>query len=259
MPSLTVTSRARFQPTRPVRGGTRGEYQIVFNRLNNFNPPAPCGAGPGIVPQFGDPEEYFNPPAPCGAGLTIKPRSPPLPHFNPPAPCGAGLPFPAGTRRNGNFNPPAPCGAGPFPNPFSRFRLFNFNPPAPCGAGRFLSSSYTEVMSISTHPPRAGRDSVFQSGNFFSVGFQPTRPVRDGTAKLPLGYADVCGISTHPPRAGRDLLRRCHPRSTCRHFNPPAPCGAGLLMCTLIFIRSNHFNPPAPCGAGLRADVSHYR
>ena len=37
-----------------------------------------------------------------------------------------------------------------------------------------------------------------------------------------------------------------------RHFNPPAPCGAGPNLLSFSLFLSN-FNPPAPCGAGLHA------
>ena len=55
--------------------------------------------------------------------------------------------------------------------------------------------------------------------------FQSTRPVRGGTSK--------------------------NTRSSwSRHyFNPPAPCGAGLVP-NIPSNRRNNFNPPAPCGAG---------
>ena len=74
-------------------------------------------------------------------------------------------------------------------------------------------------------PPRAGRDYA-------------------GTADC-----HVIGISIHPPRAGRDP-NRCIKWQTRCHFNPPAPCGAGLHCDSHNGQASHNFNPPAPCGAG---------
>ena len=55
-------------------------------------------------------------------------------------------------------------------------------------------------------------------------------------------------ISIHPPLAGRDRAL-CVPTFCGNHFNPPAPCGAGLHTIRYTY-RGDHFNPPAPCGAG---------
>ena len=84
---------------------------------------------------------------------------------------------------------------------------------------------------------------------FTASGFQSTRPVRGGTLTLAKLMQDTA-ISIHPPRAGRDskALRLC---SCQRHFNPPAPCGAGRL-CGRKSLAHSDFNPPAPCGAGRR-------
>ena len=102
--------------------------------------------------------------------------------------------------------------------------------------------------------------------------FQSTRPVRGGTGYKTLVDPET-GISIHPPRAGRDGGNTCpsalaasisiHPPRAGRDpptggrveisacdFNPPAPCGAGLLIGGDGQKRKN-FNPPAPCGAGL--------
>ena len=78
-------------------------------------------------------------------------------------------------------------------------------------------------------------------------------------------------ISIHPPLAGRDyrttdnrgIKRHFNPPAPCgaglgpwlqaserAYFNPPAPCGAGRALCVPTFC-GKHFNPPAPCGAGL--------
>ena len=63
---------------------------VVIRWKANFNPPAPCGAGPGQSQRPSGLSD-FNPPAPCGAGRQPVPSIDHAVHFNPPAPCGAGL------------------------------------------------------------------------------------------------------------------------------------------------------------------------
>ena len=103
--------------------------------------------------------------------------------------------------------------------------LTDFNPPAPCGAGLFLMMNRPGVLL-----------------------FQSTRPVRGGTHMLwHLNGGVLLFQSTRPVRGG--TVFRVILLLLLRNFNPPAPCGAGLLIliCRLPLI---YFNPPAPCGAG---------
>ena len=69
------------------------------------------------------------------------------------------------------------------------------------------------VGTISTHPPRAGRD--FRR----FAGWNTTT------------------ISTHPPRAGRDAEGGAAAQQIFINFNPPAPCGAGLQIRTKNLLR----------------------
>ena len=127
------------------------------------------------------------------------------------------------------FNPPAPCGAGLLQFSRSQYCDWYFNPPAPCGAGPIPWLSIGRCMSISIHPPRAGRDaSAFLISTSCRL-FQSTRPVRGGTYRRIYKLHRLHSISIHPPRAGRD----CTCAYICPHFcdfNPPAPCGAGLVL-----------------------------
>ena len=59
-------------------------------------------------------------------------------------------------------------------------------------------------IDISIHPPRAGRDLNADTDTIITILFQSTRPVRGGTAQPPY-FADYRSISIHPPRAGRDF------------------------------------------------------
>ena len=126
------------------------------------------------------------------------------------------------------------------------------------------------------------------------MAFQSTRPLRGGTCRSermemqrgisihpPLAGRDQeeemtawqRRISIHPPLAGRDAAPAEAPAVGC-DFNPPAPCGAGLVNAGMggeVFqfqstrplrggtsfalsqsTPANNFNPPAPCGAGPR-------
>ena len=79
-----------FQPTRPLRGATRG-LASVSPHFGDFNPRAPCGARlPGR--KSSGKHRNFNPRAPCGARPAGTVSSVQFsPHFNPRAPCGARL------------------------------------------------------------------------------------------------------------------------------------------------------------------------
>ena len=144
-----------------------------------------------------------------------------------------------------DFNPPAPCGAGLILIP-PRSILFHFNPPAPCGAG--LQISLYIPLDIYFNPPApcgAGRGTVRVAG--CKHPFQSTRPLRGGTRYYEPDY-HLPAISIHPPLAGRDTQQNAD-FVVVLHFNPPAPCGAGL-RAERRKDKSGNFNPPAPCGAG---------
>ncbi len=78
-------------------------------------------------------------------------------------------------------------------------------------------------------------------------------------------------ISIHPPHAGRDCVPgrliwshlHFNPPSPCGEgllgsapvagvddFNPPSPCGEGLVPSDLVSLTTSDFNPPSPCGEG---------
>ena len=185
-----------------MRGGTT---TTSINKLirQNFNPPAPCGAGPCQITYYNLPW-YFNPPAPCGAGRNSLPLSVVMLLFQSTRPVRGGTTFRPGHSAPSNFNPPAPCGAGLVRNS-NIVRKNYFNPPAPCGAGLACHSFCQLGRDISIHPPRAGRD-----------------------LKLCTSTTNVA-ISIHPPRAGRDTYAYTGAVFTT-YFNPPAPCGAGHLF-----------------------------
>ena len=145
-----------FQSTRPVRGGTTNACANGSTAAFQSTRPVRGGTITGLALALGFTD--FNPPAPCGAGRDGGRARHPQPDFNPPAPCGAGLRQSAGDY---------------LPNRY-------FNPPAPCGAGQHLRTQLNDMMRISIHPPRAGRD---ESGTASVTGpydFNPPAPCGAG-------------------------------------------------------------------------------
>ena len=211
----------------------------------NFNPPAPCGAGPVCCQcPWRCPRISIHPPRAgrdymmCDGRLIIDISiHPPRAgrdmicarsflwrnHFNPPAPCGAGPQRHLLASKSLDFNPPAPCGAG-LRRLRYQWRVGHFNPPAPCGAGRFTWVTMCSVIWYFNPPAPCGAGHPSDWNTDDPAQFQSTRPVRGGTASLP---------------CARHIW----------HFNPPAPCGAGRALRATQPRRIN-FNPPAPCGAG---------
>ena len=210
-----------FQSTRPVRGGTSQLY-IQCNRQNISIHPPRAGRDSGYN-EFQLIKQNFNPPAPCGAGqvLTLLVRV--IINFNPPAPCGAGRITTPITKIASNFNPPAPCGAGPraFRPPLWGCHI-SIHPPR---AGRDVSIFYCVTYScISIHPPRAGRDDgCGHRPPSKRISIHPPRAGRDHWSRIRLRAER---ISIHPPRAGRDVNLFYYAKEF-NNFNPPAPCGAG--------------------------------
>ena len=147
--------KLQFQSTRPVRGGTGRPQRVTGTFPISIHPPRAGRDGQCETVRRGSHD--FNPPAPCGAGLGLVMASTQRRYFNPPAPCGAGRCISAAARTLRNFNPPAPCGAGLVSSGCRRWSD-DFNPPAPCGAGRQLKAMREQGWTISIHPPRAGRD-----------------------------------------------------------------------------------------------------
>ena len=130
----TKMSESLFQSTRPLRGGTRPTSSK--SRISrNFNPPAPCGAGP------------LSSKTACGART----------NFNPPAPCGAGRRPDSNRDLSRDFNPPAPCGAGPDGAVCGIFWCL-FQSTRPLRGGTVAADLRRCRMGISIHPPLAGRD-----------------------------------------------------------------------------------------------------
>ena len=111
--------------SRGCRGGRRSW---------GFNPPSPCGEGPGskISKQKG---RCFNPPSPCGEGQATGGHRP----------------------QHGRFNPPSPCGEGPKKAGFFWVTLW-FQSTLPVWGGTGGQTPVCVSIEVSIHPPRVGRD-----------------------------------------------------------------------------------------------------
>ena len=167
-----------FQSTHPMRGGTfqhgpQALAQVISilpphagwdltrrpadGPVKHFNPPTPCGVGPGRSLCMIRKEEFQSTHPMRGGTNDLRQSLGINIHFNPPTPCGVG-PGHAGQRPQSkgisihpphagwdllgqlgagifaDFNPPTPCGVGRAEISEIKNRG-NFNPPTPCGVG----------------------------------------------------------------------------------------------------------------------------
>ena len=213
-----------FQSTHPVRGGT-ATAGIPLGDIKHFNPPTPCGVGPGRSRCMRS-TKTFQSTHPVRGGTYSPPHGGRVcTHFNPPTPCGVGLKRTSAGRTKWTFQSTHPVrggtppvlqagGAGAIsihppragwdlPQRGDLHRSADFNPPTPCGVGHAIArNAYGIIVFQSTPPVRGGtrRSRLCMTPS----PFQSTHPVRGGTAPvLRLGVHQR--ISIHPPRAGWDV------------------------------------------------------
>ena len=170
----------------------------------NFNPPAPCGAGLQNNAGYARKRGNFNPPAPCGAGrrsLNRFGRHIPISIHPPHAGRDQGRAKPRSSA--GTFQSTRPMRGGTVQTNNYCATAKIFQSTRPMRGGTLQSPVCFAAFTISIHPPHAGRDLTTATGVFTFYRFQSTRPMRGGTR--PGCVADGYG----------------------NNFNPPAPCGAG--------------------------------
>ena len=100
-----------------------------------------------------------------------------------------------------------------------------FNPPAPCGAGPpGPMRLHGDAIFQSTRPLRGGTTAGIAT--LQARAFQSTRPLRGGTCKRSMLLRCFMPFQSTRPLRGGTFCRSTN-RAAQRHFNPPAPCGAG--------------------------------
>ena len=105
----------------------------------------------------------------------------------------------------------------------------DFNPLSPCGERLNSLSIILHLLSISTHSPRVGRDTMCQTSEWRYNNFNPLSP---------------CGERLDLTRIGGDWY----------DFNPLSPCGERP-RCAAGRFPLHHFNPLSPCGERPKTTV----
>ena len=203
---LTDTTTTHQISIHPPRAGRDRITRSKLPQARNFNPPAPCGAGP--IKGIADFRIVinFNPPAPCGAGPFKALALLIFPSFQ------STRPVRGGTHTNSDIRPSS---------------IISIHPPR---AGRdLILGRFIICTSLfqSTRPVRGGTETV-GSVPTTPFPFQSTRPVRGGTDLIRLKSKSK-QISIHPPRAGRDHREyRSNPEAYAFQSTRPVRGGTGL-------------------------------
>ncbi len=228
----------------------------------NFNPPAPCGAGPGRRASRRSPT-YFNPPAPCGAGLAKDAGYSGSGDFNPPAPCGAGplCRTPRFSQRNISIHPPH-AGRDDFLLGH-HIPCLDFNPPAPCGAGPACVRQIAAEYPFQSTRPMRGGTSLAGAALFAGSNFNPPAPCGAGPGLRPSLHKPTRFQSTRLMRGGTAIMHKIYPMHSCTIHNT-ACSQTTICIPTSVFlltIRSPSACSPVfrcePMGSLLRASTSH--
>ena len=154
---LVQGSNIIFQSTRPVRGATPC-LAICRRKAHYFNPRAPCGAR----------RRKYRSKSECASISIHAPRAgrdqrglsayPGHRDFNPRAPCGARPRLSSLSDEAVYFNPRAPCGARPAALLMVNLAL-GFQSTRPVRGATWYRRLRLQLLQISIHAPRAGRDS----------------------------------------------------------------------------------------------------
>ena len=129
-------------------------------------------AGRSVPPRC---TRHFNPRAPCGARLMVAVTRPKQRNFNPRAPCGARHRRGKGRACRPYFNPRAPCGARQQTRQRPRLQAL-FQSTRPVWGATHGVLDRADLVSISIHAPRVGRDSMRLRISSFSLNFNPRAP-----------------------------------------------------------------------------------
>ena len=190
----------------PSRVGWDVSAAAAAAQASHFNPPIPCGMGPG---------RYW-------------PQRWQSPDFNPPIPCGMGPVEPQPAALIKRFQSTHPVWDGTAQIVSASDRMEHFNPPIPCGMGPHIVQLWYRVERISIHPSRVGWDThraVLPNRRSY---FNPPIPcgmghrtrlhrldLSDFNPPIPCGMGRRAGgagggrglISIHPSRVGWDAQK----------------------------------------------------
>ena len=190
-----------FQSTLPVWGGTRAVCE-TFRAIHDFNPPSPCGEGPGKLAAGG-----------VNGGISIHPPrvgrdSGMLSLMYTSLPFQSTLPVWGGTRQVG------PGG-----------QKYRFQSTLPVWGGTPAILLCNLVLQISIHPPRVGRDpGRLRMVSVKNISIHPPRVGRDLWKGRPM---IGCCYFNPPSPCGEGRGQKCRKRCKNGNFNPPSPCGEG--------------------------------
>ncbi len=211
-----------FQSTRPVWGATFPR-RVRRRRNQTISIHAPRVGRDWSSAAARWALRNFNPRAPCGARQASRGRCSRAQDFNPRAPCGA-RPSAASARTIAVlFQSTRPVWGATRSSLQCRTRGRHFNPRAPCGARQHRFDLRRQIVVISIHAPRVGRDQrAADSRKPRHISIHAPRVGRDGAGEQ---FRRGAGISIHAPRVGRDGAV-APPVLSLEDFNPRAPCGA---------------------------------
>ena len=174
-----------------------------------------------------------------------------------------------------DFNPPSPCGEGRR-RPCAETLYSRFQSTLPVWGGTNAEKTQEQLIIISIHPPRVGRDRTTLTVETYQLRFQSTLPVWGGTmidlaklqkiefqSTLPVWGGTVINSlrkswnklfqSTLPVWGGTATRRPCRADSWIS-IHPPRVGRDG--RCWPASPTDTNFNPPSPCGEGLSPCVT---
>ena len=187
----------------PSRVGWDAQLWRARRGRTDFNPPIPCGMGPGICRAACRRLQISIHPSRVGWDRRRSPRVMSKKSFQSTHPVWDGTKYLAVRGSGlGYFNPPIPCGMGPYFKS-ARNRRSDFNPPIPCGMGpAYHTAAITASQFQSTHPVWDGTLSPARSPTPRRY-FNPPIPCGMGPAATSRPDAHI-SISIHPSRVGWD-------------------------------------------------------
>ena len=220
--------KALFQSTHPLRGGTGTLFRLPGQHLH-FNPP-PLAGWNRRTARPSDAASTFQSTHPLRGGtFGVDSKGQSDNGFQSTHPLRGGTFYPSATVNfYYYFKSTHPLRVGPRITPAMGRCKSYFNPPTPCGVG----------------PEKEVIDPLEQD-------FNPPTPWRGGTAPSNY-YILFIYISIHPPPCGVGRPREDVSPTCDKHFNPPTPCGVGLINPQQIIRRDAKFQSTHPLRGGTQ-------